>query len=464
MTAPAPATGAMLNSAADLWARGFSLIPVHVPIAGVCSCGDPACGSPGKHPSIKWEPYQTVRATDEQVFDWFGNGTPRNIGIVTGAVSVVVVVDTDSPEAETYAETHLPDTPMQVQTAKGRHRYYRHPGVPVRNRARIDTGDPAVKIDVRGDGGFVVGPGSLHASGATYQRLGDWPAIDALPVFDPAWLSRPEDGTCPNLPSRGTGTIPEGQRNAALTARAGQLRRLGLSVDAMTAALVQENRERCDPPLGDREVAGIARSIGRHNPTVESPHGLVLFDDVAILSRPEPDYIIDGRLVAGSHGMTAGPSGAGKTFVEIGKAVAIASGTPWLGAAVRNPGPVVYVLTEAAKLRGRISAAKLAAGLPLDVPIGLYILPMPVNLSESDQVQPFIDRIVTLKPRLVVIDTLSRCMSGEENSKTETAIVVAHTDQIRARTGAAAWWVHHTNANDSRERGSTTSARVATRC
>ena len=50
------------------------------------------------------------------------------------------------------------------------------------------TGDPAIKIDVRGDGGYVVAPGSIHGSGAPYEFIEAPTSITVLPVFDRAWL------------------------------------------------------------------------------------------------------------------------------------------------------------------------------------------------------------------------------------------------------------------------------------
>ena len=77
---------------------------------------------------------------------------------------------------------------MATRTAKGEHRFYRHPGGTVRNSVRIRTGDGAIKIDVRGDGAYVVAPGSVHQTGVVYERVGLWPPVAELPMFDPSWL------------------------------------------------------------------------------------------------------------------------------------------------------------------------------------------------------------------------------------------------------------------------------------
>jgi len=69
------------------------------------------------------------------------------------------------------------------------------------------------------------------------------------------------------------GCIREGARNATLASLAGAMRRRGASQEAITVALQVENQRRCEPPLPDREVAGIAASIARYQPTVSETSG-----------------------------------------------------------------------------------------------------------------------------------------------------------------------------------------------
>jgi hypothetical protein len=122
----------MLTHARRLRALELSVIPVPRPRAGT-PAGQPG---DGKVPAIPWRDYQTRLPTDDEITDWFRE--PMNIAIVTGAVSNIVV------------------------------------------------------IDVRGDGGFVIAPGSMHASGAEYQCAGDWTKpLSELPHFWPGWLQRP---------------------------------------------------------------------------------------------------------------------------------------------------------------------------------------------------------------------------------------------------------------------------------
>lgn len=118
-----------------------------------------------KGPAVRWKKYQHEAPTEDVLAGW--DASDFNVCIVTGAPSDIVVLDVDSPEAQDLVDKlNLPTTPT-VETARGRHLYFKHPGYPVRNAVKIG----GVKLDVRGDGGYVIGPGSIHPSGVAYQWL-----------------------------------------------------------------------------------------------------------------------------------------------------------------------------------------------------------------------------------------------------------------------------------------------------
>jgi len=99
--------------------RGFSVIPLDHPDDPI-QTDDPK--QIGKTPVIKWKAFQTACPTDDNLHTWFGNGRRRNIAIVTGVVSRIVMIDCGSPEAIAWADAHLPPTPLGTRTAKGQHR------------------------------------------------------------------------------------------------------------------------------------------------------------------------------------------------------------------------------------------------------------------------------------------------------------------------------------------------------
>jgi hypothetical protein len=171
-----------LLRALALWARGLNVIPVPRPDATY----------DGKTPIVLWGEHQSRRQTESDIRRLFDAGVASNIAIITGAISGVVVIDVDSKSAMEAAVLRLPYTPWQSRTSKGYHLYYRHPGVRIGNRVGIYLGKERHQIDVRGDGGFVIAPGSIHASGVAYVEGGDWTkSREELPCFWPGWAAPP---------------------------------------------------------------------------------------------------------------------------------------------------------------------------------------------------------------------------------------------------------------------------------
>lgn len=132
-----------------------------------------------------WEKYQTIRADESQIQQWWEKYPDANVGIVTGSVSGIVVLDIDGPEGEASLGKilarfgPLPETPIS-STGKGKHYLFRHPGVELRNFAKR-----GVNIDFRGDGGYICAPPSIHPNGSIYSWADDG---DDEPADLPAWL------------------------------------------------------------------------------------------------------------------------------------------------------------------------------------------------------------------------------------------------------------------------------------
>ena len=122
-----------------------------------------------------WEYYQTERATPETVQRWLQKWPNANMGIVTGAISDIIVIDVDREHGgdETLEKLeslgHKLPLYKVVKTPHGRHFYYGHPGP----EFRVPNKNPwKAGIDVRGDGGYVVAPGSV-VDGIVYEDLGN---------------------------------------------------------------------------------------------------------------------------------------------------------------------------------------------------------------------------------------------------------------------------------------------------
>jgi hypothetical protein len=193
---------------------------------------------------------------------WWERWPSANPAIRTGAVSGVVAIDADLHKpgaAEALAALRLPPTRINRTPRGGHHYLYQHPGVRVPNSAgKLGTG-----IDVRGDGGYVLMPPG-RVNGAAYARVVEsGEEVQPLPEHLIAALVEHER---PRKVSGGSDGAkwPEGERNDRMFRLASSLRAKGLGEVAILAALRAENAERCDPPLGDDELAHIAGSAGRY--------------------------------------------------------------------------------------------------------------------------------------------------------------------------------------------------------
>jgi hypothetical protein len=116
-----------------------------------------------KSPSAPWTRFQTELPSSDQILAW--DASDLNVGVVCGRLSNLLVLDVDGNEAQEFVDSlGLPPTPV-VTTGRGRHYYFRYPMLGAKNRAKIE----GLPLDCRGDGGYVVGPGSIHPSGSVYQ-------------------------------------------------------------------------------------------------------------------------------------------------------------------------------------------------------------------------------------------------------------------------------------------------------
>jgi hypothetical protein len=173
---PTPVPNFRVEAALSYAARGWRVIPLHWPKIGAtgavsCSCGKATCGSIGKHP-LTPNGLKDASADESQVRAWWVGHPAANVGIVTGSVSGIVVLDVDvkddgAKSLVTLQAAHkqLPPTVEVITGSGGSHLFYRHPGnlIIPNSAGKLGKG-----LDIRGDGGYVVAVPSLHAKGERY--------------------------------------------------------------------------------------------------------------------------------------------------------------------------------------------------------------------------------------------------------------------------------------------------------
>jgi hypothetical protein len=141
-----------------------------------------------KRPLIKWEKYQSEKATPEEIKEWYTKWPDANVGIVTGEISNLAVIDVDTKEGIQAIEEYLPDSVSlpTVQTPKGgRHHYFRCPEPPLVNNSRTITG-----CDLRCNGGYIVAPPSTNGTGKAYEWIVGIDSTGDIPELPGAYIER----------------------------------------------------------------------------------------------------------------------------------------------------------------------------------------------------------------------------------------------------------------------------------
>ncbi|HXG89319.1 MAG TPA: AAA family ATPase [Vicinamibacterales bacterium] len=217
------------------------------------------------------------------------------------------------------------------------------------------------------------------------------------------------------------------------------------------AAIQEPNHDRWDEP-----PAAPATS----EPVV-FPSSWRLLDDVELMDLNDPEFLIDGVIPLQGVGVVYGPSASGKTTLLAGMTVAQATGREWFGHSIRHRGATVYAAAEdVSGFKQRLRAAKRAAQLPLDQPIGVYTFPESINMLDAvsfHRFRAFLAQVEYCAPlRQIVIDTYAAVTPGAaENSSEDTTTAMVHAQHLRDALGVTVVLVHHTNAGGTRERGHT---------
>lgn len=396
----------------------------------------------------------------EAIRQWWTSWPEANVGIVTGRQSGIVVLDIDRKHGvdgvESVSKLDLPRT-LTIRTPSGGfHLFFKAPpSAIVPRKIGVMPG-----LDILGEGGYVVAAGS-HINGCLYEIARNLPVTDCPQVLISLALSQ-KSGT--SAPQTAKDEIAPGGRNAYLTTLGGKLRRIGLSVDEMTGALLILNTVRCKPPLSEAECRRIAASIGRYDPDAkaagdaEKPLTLIVrpLPELLAASYPAPEFALEPLLPHPGLMMVYGPTGIAKTYFAIALGLAIASGHQILNykSAVRRG--VMYVDGELGNraMQGRVR--KMLSGHEFQ-PEGFY------TLTRDDQAGGMIPDLNELAAQtmlldaipddvdVVILDNLSTLTSSHGNGSSDSANSWDSWDDMQRlllslrRRGLSTIVVHHAN-------------------
>jgi hypothetical protein len=356
----------------------------------------------------------------------------------------------------------LPET-LESKTGRGRQLFFATAGAEVRNSA----GKLRLGLDVRSAGGYVVLPPSVHPNGSFYEWIRKVP-----PALLPAWLLA--ELTAPEARPAGNGEpshepIPQGQRNSTLTSLAGTMRRRGLSQKAIEAALLEENRARCQPPLPEADVRRIAGSVGRYavaqwQPAKDAraaryqPSGPVPVPGVLAseLTPKQVQWLWKNRIPLGKVTIFDGDPDLGKSLVTLDLTARLTRGRAMPdGSEAGCPpaGAVIVSLEDDAEdtLRPRLEAAgadlaKVRIVGAIKGADGIERTPtVPGDLPSIEAA------IRDVNAKLIVLDPLVATLGTETNSHTDHDIrrALAPLQALAAKTGFAVIAIRHLNKGSS---------------
>ena len=295
----------------------------------------------------------------QKISDWWDKHPDSNIGIATGSISgglVVIDLDVDENKGINGYEVlkewqqengELPESWQSITGRGGYHLFFRDFAV---NHNRVGLYDG---IDIRGEGGYIVAPPSIHPNGRRYeweQEPGEYElaqANDKVVNF----LTGPVPEAWENQSFSMPDTIPEGQRTSALVSLIGSLKAKGLDEEAIRAAVRTENERKCNPPLTDQELgktvftalkrgwkataAYYTSDSNKRMTTVkngivaplesEQPKNLDM-TSMDTAEEKDPNWLITDYIPRYQITSLAGDGGSGKTTVWCALAAAVSSG------------------------------------------------------------------------------------------------------------------------------------------
>lgn len=212
-----------------------------------------------KRPLISWKEFQTRIATNEEIDQWFEKYPEAQVGIVTGKISNLTVVDVEKGGDAGF----LPQDTMIIKTGGGGWHYYFNFEPGVMNSTRIRE-----LVDIRSEGGYVVAPPSETEKGEYViqqtEDLADFPKHlfpQSKPSYQPAQATGINQSLKHNVEEY-AGYGP-GERNDQMTRFIGTiLRRVhGAEWDTVALSIIREANKKNTPPLSDYELLQSFKSI-----------------------------------------------------------------------------------------------------------------------------------------------------------------------------------------------------------
>lgn len=422
----------LLKSALHYLELGFSIIPL----------------GPDKRPAIirgsrlMWQKYQQVAPTKQEVINWFqlSNNLITGIGIITGEISNIVVIDIDTNDLEIYKTLPftLPNT-ATVKTKKGWHFYYRFTSK-IPNNFKVFNNNGVNIGDTRSNGGYIVAPPSKREDGFEYT----WSqTLDNLATLPPDFILNSQSARKESFSQIVSGA-KEGSRNQAASAFIGALLKKYPEVqwvEKVWPAVVAWNNAN-NPPLPQSELETVFRSItAREKKGQEKVYQPTTFD-VIRKKTPNPNpFIVESLVVEKAVTVIHGSTGSGKSLVLLKLIDDVSMGNKFLDTfSVKK---VNCLLLDLEMTEDDCIVRIQTICSPNNQ--SYLVTEKAFKITNPDSYSWLKNFVQANKIGLVAFDTFSKIHDGEENSNSEMTPVMSLLVQFAIETNCAVVVLHHVN-------------------
>ena len=498
---------ATLDLLHDMWENGMHIIPCGSPTEAVpqyfrtrhpFDTEDALKAKWAKTPRVKWQHYQKIQPSREEIQQWHNQYPSANWAAITGITFAVVDVDKDEA-VEWVEQGNISRTPLKQTSPRGGvHYFYSLGSELIRNSVGLN------KIDIRGDGGYIMVAPS-HGYNIEFDQNYPMSSMEDLPVLVQDDLQKVHmynnGGKVESIREKLTEEPKqEGSRNDTLARLVGKWVKEGWGMREVMI-IAQDWNQTCFPPMDLIEVTRTTISIvnghiKRHPDDVDA--GVMQWqtskwqtdineDLKEIQSQEDP---LDELKRDSAEAPEQGPLGLqpfsasewenmnydgidqywGDAFIfeksrvlllgkpKIGKsnwlgafAAGATTGTDFMDVPFSRPLKLMWFQAEiiAEFLKRRIETYYKRFATDDDLRrLGHSNLiisgRLRKNLMKDQDIQAFSDEIAFHKPDIVMIDPIINFFDGEENSNTEIRKLMDRIDMLMDINNVAVILAHHT--------------------
>jgi Bifunctional DNA primase/polymerase, N-terminal/AAA domain len=442
----------MINHALNYAANGFAVFPVYEPIhQGLlqvlnCSCGKMDCR--GKHPRT---PNGCNDATTDVniIKEWWTKWPNANIGLATGKINKLAVVDLDGPEGINSGNRLGLYSMVSVLTGNGKQLYYSDPSGSLSNSVKkLSAG-----LDTRGTGGYVLAPPSLHPNGKLYM----W---ENASLFTAALFPLPSNFTGEtSTVSHSTNYVqkaPDWISNALEDMKKGHIHNTLISVlgKFRTHNFSEEDTYKLLQPyalLNGKPFEGLRAKIAeiwKRYPTNKPIEIRTETIETFLEDIKEPEWICKPFFAKKSIGFVVGLPETLKTWLSIDLAVECARGGGlWLGLFQTIGCKTLFIDQERWKgeTQRRFQSILSAKGLiSTGLKDRLYMkCGTTIRLNLDSSFQAFRNELLEMRPELIVVDSFATFHTAPENDRSEIQKVLERIKELRNEIGCTFLFINH---------------------